>query len=233
MTERRTARNIWSRRAAAPKVSLPERTITQVEPLKRPRGYSAVYVDGEPALTAPTKIVAGLGLWPGRIMRPDDLQRTIAQAQEADALAQALKLLAACDRTEMEIRRGLTRRGFPQPTIATVLDRLRDRGLIDDHRYAKEYVRTQGARRALGPAALRAKLARVGVAPSTVDAALAEEMTEASQRELAEAAARKRLSSLRKVSGVALRSRLYAFLLNRGFDYEVAAEVLEGLPETE
>ncbi len=192
-----------------------------------------MYVDGALALTAPTGIVAGVGLWRGRIMSADELSRAMRTAREEDALALALKALAACERTETELRRQLVRRGFPQPTVATVLDRLRAKGLIDDHRYAREYVRTQSARRGLGPEALRAKLAQLGVVPSIVDEALAQEMSVEGQRALAEAAARKRMRQLRRLPGEQRRSRVYAFLLRRGFDYDVAAEVLERLQESE
>jgi len=214
-------------------VSHTEHTITQVERLKRPRGYSAVYVDGELVLEAPTRIVAGLGLWTGRVMCVEELRRALRTGREEDALALALKALAACERTETELRRQLARREFPQPIVATVLDRLREKGLIDDHRYAREYVRTQGARRGLGPGALRARLVQLGVAPSPVDEALVEEMSEESQKALAEAAARKRLRQLRRLTAEEARSRVYAFLLRRGFDGEIAVEVLEGLKESE
>ena len=210
-----------------------EHTITQVKPLERPRGYCAVYVDGDVALRAPAKIVAGLGFRAGRVMRADELRHAIATAQEEEALEAALKVLTACDRTEAELRRHLGRRGFRQPIIATVLDRLREKGLIDDHRYAREYVRTQGARRGLGPAALRAKLDQLGVASSLVDEALAEEMTEERQQQIAEAVAAGRWRSLRGTPGDAARSRIYVFLVRRGFDYDLAAEVSEGLPADE
>ena len=216
-----------------PRVSQTEHTITQVERLKRPRGYSAVYIDGELALEAPAGIVAGLGLWTGRAMRGEELRRALRTAQEEDALALALKALAACDRTETELRRQLARRGFPQPIVATVLGRLREKGLIDDHRYAREYVRAQGARRGLGPEALRARLVQLGVAPSLVDEALVEEMSEESQKALAEATARRRLRQLRRLTEEQARSRVYAFLLRRGFDCDIAVAVVEGLKQSE
>jgi regulatory protein len=214
-------------------VDRPERTITQVEALKRPQGLSAVYVDGELALRARTKIVVALGLRAGRVLQPGTLAHLLDMAREEDALAEALESLAGRDRTETELRQRLGRKGFPQPIVATVLDRLRQKGLIDDHRYAKEYVRTQSVRRGLGPEALRARLARLGVAPSTVDEALVQEMPDENQMALAEAIARRQRMRLRSLEGDRLRARIYAHLLRRGFPYDVAAEVSERLLESE
>ncbi len=203
--------------------------ITQVEPVKRPRGHCEVYVDGKLALTAPRKVVASVGLRAGRILAPEALQEAIVAAREQGALQWALGKLSGRDRTEEELRRGLTQQKLPQPTIATVLDRLRAKGLIDDRRYAGDYVRTQSARRGLGPAALRAKLVQLGVAASTADEALAVEMPEQRQKDIAETVARKRLPRLRKARADDRRSRLFASIIRRGFDDDVAAYVVDKL----
>ena len=202
-------------------------TITQIEALKRPRGYCAVYVDGDVALTAHRESVATAGLRPGERLEAGELQKMLVAAQEADAFRQALGVLAGRDRTQTELRRTLVRRGFPQPTIATVLERLREKGLLDDRRYAREYVRTQGARRGLGPGALRARLARVGMASPIVDEALTEELPDDEQEKIAQTLARKRLSRLRTADGKDVRPRLYQLILRRGFDPDLAARVVD------
>lgn len=197
--------------------------------MKRPRGHCQVYVDGKLALTAPQRVVASLGLRPGRTLDSEALDEAIVAAKEQEALDWALRKLTSRDRTEQELRRGLAQRRFPQPVIATALDRLRAKGLIDDRRYARDYVRTQSLRRGIGPAALRAKLVQLGVASSTVDEALAVEMPEEVQKNIAETVARKRMPRLRGTRGDERRSRLYAAIARRGFDDDVAAQVVEKL----
>jgi regulatory protein len=204
-----------------------------VEPVRQPRGYCRVYVDGQPALTAPRRVVASVGLHPGRTLDTEALDEAIVAAKEQEALDWALRRLTGRDRTEEELRRGLAQRKFPQPIIATALDRLREKGLIDDRRYARDYVRTQGERRGVGPAALRAKLVQLGVASSVVDEALAVEMPDERQRDIAETVARKRLPRLRTGEGDSRRSRLYAAIVRRGFDDDVAAYVVDKLLEDE
>jgi regulatory protein len=204
-------------------------TITRIEALKRPRGYRVVYVDGDVALTAHRDSIAAAGLRPGKQLGADELQKSLVAAQEADALRQALDALAGRDRTETELRRRLSSRQFPQPIIATVLERLRDKGLIDDRRYAREYVRTQSARRGLGPAALRARLAQLGTASAAVGEALAEELPDEQQETIAETLARKRLHRLRQANGEDVRPRLYQFILRRGFDHNLAARVVDSV----
>ena len=159
----------------------------------------------------------------------DELERTLVAAQEQDAYRQALSVIAGRDRTEQELRRRLSSRKFPQPIIATVLDRLREKGLINDRRYAREYVRTQSARRGLGPAALRAKLVQLGMASSIVDEALAQELPEEEQESIAKAMARKRLLRLRRSGSEDVRTRLYPFILRRGFGHDIAARAVDSV----
>ncbi|MBM3497360.1 MAG: regulatory protein RecX [Armatimonadetes bacterium] len=204
-------------------------TITQVEALKRPRGYCAVYVDGDRALQAHRDSVAAAGLRPGDRLDSDALQRKLDAVYEAETFRQALDALAGRDRTVTELRRRLAARQLPQPTIATVLERLRDKGLLDDRRYAREYVKTQGARRGLGPAALRAKLAQLGMASSVVDEALSEELPDGRQESIAQALARQRLARLRSADPRDVRPRLYQFVVRRGFDPDLAARVVDGV----
>lgn len=204
-------------------------TITEVKALQRPRGYCAVWVDGSLVLRAHRRSVEMAGLTPGRRLDAEELKEKVTAAQQADALRQAVESLAIRDRSETELRRMLTRRQFPQPIIATVLERLRNQGLINDRRYAREYVRTQGGRRGIGPAALRARLARRGVAPEVVDEALSDELPDETQESIALTLARKQLSRLRTAHKTDNRPRLYEFLVRRGFDDELAARVVEHL----
>jgi len=208
-------------------VSPSHHTITQVEALKRPRGHCAVYVDGEPALKAHRESVLAAGLRPGQELGKEELENALRVVQEADALRQAFDYLGGRDRTETELRRRLGSRKFPQPIIATVLDRLRKQGLIDDRRYARECVRTQSARRGLGPRALYGKLVQRGVASSLVEEALVEELPDAEQESIAETLARTRLSRLRGASREEARPRLYQFILRRGFDPDIAARAID------
>jgi regulatory protein len=205
------------------------RTVTAIEPVKRPRGYRAVYVDGELVVTSHPDSLAAVGLRPGKEFDADALAGAVAGAQEADALRQALESLAGRDRTETELRRALSRRRFPQPIIDTVLERLRSKGLIDDRRYAREYVRIQGAGRGWGPAALRGKLEQVGMAPSPVEEALAEELPAEDQEAVALRIARRWLGRRSGEDARRTRPRLYAFILRRGFDEELAARTMHRL----
>ncbi|MGQ9732054.1 MAG: regulatory protein RecX [Candidatus Zipacnadales bacterium] len=208
-----------------------EHTITKVKMLKRPRGYCAVYIDGKLTLKASRAAVEAAGLQLGKKLDDSGLKQALEAAQQADAFNQALALLASRDRTQAELQRRLSAQQFPQSIVATVLDRLRDKGLIDDRRYARDYVRvrTQSERRGLGPCALRSKLSQLGITSSVIDEVLTEELPEEAEIALAEAIARKHLRRLGRYEGQDVRARLYTFIARRGFDHEVTMRTLDSV----
>ena len=190
-----------------------------------------MYVDDDLALEAHYRVVDAAGLKQGATLSSEELADTLARVREHDGYRQALDMLSGRERTETEVARKLTMRGLPQPTVATVLDRLRNKGLIDDRRYAAEYVRTVSERRQMGPATLRAKLIGLGIASSTVDEALAEELPEERQRAIVERLAHRRLPRLRRSKGDDAKPSLYSYIIRRGFDYDIAPLVLDEIPD--
>ena len=111
--------------------------------------------------------------------------------------------------------------------IRDSLERLRTQGLLDDRRYAREYVRTQSTRRGLGPAALRARLAQLGVESGLVEETLTDELPDHAQESIALTLARKRLSHLQRSQEKDSRPRLWRFLVQRGFDHDLSARVVD------
>ncbi len=164
------------------------------------------------------------------------------------ALALALRWLGFRARTAREIARRLQDRGFPEPVVAAVLDRLQGWGYIDDRRLARDQV--EGARvRHIGPLRLRAELLRRGIAPPLADQVLAEGWPEGAELEQARQLARRRWAQLKgspaRSQGAEARphpgdrpgsdprrraaGRLYRYLLGRGFHAHVAEKVVREL----
>jgi regulatory protein len=146
----------------------------------------------------------------------------------------ALHLLSHRARTRAELRRRLLDKGHPAPRVDACLQRLEDRGLLDDEAVASAFVRDRlrfrprGARRL--SAELRAKGIPAHVAADVVAGVLEDQ--EVSEGDLARRAARQWLSRqgqgvLRALAGDArspetqkARRRLRAYLARRGFDGE-------------
>jgi regulatory protein len=131
---------------------------------------------------------------------------------DADSLyAYGLRLLTYRPRSEREVRQRFGQRGAPAELVDAVVERLREVGLVDDAAFAQAWVDSRRRASPRGDRLLRAELAGKGVARQVVADTLEE--SGADPLALAKAAAAKKARSL----------------LRRGFDYDVAGQVVRGL----
>ncbi len=113
----------------------------------------------------------------------------------------------------------MTQASFEAAEVEGTLDDLEGVGLVDDDRFAREFVRDRAAVRLAGGRAIRAELLRLGVRAEIADAALAEAGDEA---ERARALALKRAPRLRGLPPETAHRRLYGLLLRRGYGHGIA-----------
>src|SRR3954464_10962026 len=101
--------------------------------------------------------------------------QSTSESQEEQARALCLRLLTARARTRAELAERLTKRGYPDDVSARVLDRLADVGLVDDHDFAEQWVRSRRANAGKGKRALLSELRTKGVDDEVIAAALADD----------------------------------------------------------
>jgi regulatory protein len=136
-----------------------------------------------------------------------------------------VRLLALKGRTAAEVGRLLERRGFEPGEIEGVLTRLVSSGYLNDAEYAASYVRTRGARRALGPVRLAAELRAKGIADAEIAAALAARAAAEDPAAAAERTAARKWRSLRHLAPEVARRRLAAHLARQGFPADLVLTI--------
>ncbi|MBV8877503.1 MAG: regulatory protein RecX [Gammaproteobacteria bacterium] len=90
----------------------------------------------------------------------------------AGAYALAVALLARRDRASQEMREKLEAKGYGPAAVAEVIAELGRTGLLNDERYAQNYV-AHHAGRGQGPVRIAVELRRRGLDAESIDAALA------------------------------------------------------------
>ncbi len=102
-------------------------------------------------------------------VRPVDEER---RTDRGAVRAAAISLLARRDFAQLELREKLTARGFDADSVASVLAELAGEHLLDDERYAQNYVSFH-ARRGHGPVRIAADLRQLGLPGELIEGALA------------------------------------------------------------
>ena len=93
----------------------------------------------------------------------------------------ALRILEYADNTVGDLRRKLLKKGYQKEQVDEVIINLEKAGLLNDTRFAEQYVRIK-TEAGKGPAWIRQKLLQKGVARNAVDQALMDVSDRSSQR---------------------------------------------------
>lgn len=194
-------------------------SIAELRP--RPRERVVVILTGGRSFTVPGERAQALSI--GLELTDEDIGQLDQIDQYFRGRDKAHRLIALRDRTRAQVKTALIGLGIEAQICDGIIGELEEQRLIDDVRYAREFVRTRSEVRLMGPHRLRRDLARLGVARSIVDEAIAQEIDgdtqEAQARSLVE---RKLANSI--VDEKAVR-RMAGLLRRKGYDYEIVNRI--------
>jgi len=194
--------------------------IVEVKPHSRDR--VRVTLSGGRFFTIPAK--KGDHLACGQDLPDAEVERLDRIDQYFRGRDRAMWFIARRERSRHEVDAALAARGIAPSIRAGILGELKDLGLIDDLRFAREFVRTKAELRFLGPHRLRFDLRRRGVARAVIDKAIDEAFhDETSQVDRARALVERKTRGA-FVDGRVVR-RMADLLKRRGYDYEVVNQV--------
>lgn len=205
--------------------------IVRVEPL-RPRGLKVrLHLDRGDPLEITLEALERSRLGVGDPLPPARQSRLLDDDADIRVRDAALSLISYRARTRAELRTRLRQKGFPPARIDPCLDRLQEKGFIDDGAVAEAFVRDRLRHRPKGKAALSSELRHKGVSTETAGTAIERVFDDAGTSDVALAeevagrwAARQSAGVLRALASdersnerERARRRLHGYLARRGF----------------
>ncbi|RPH95134.1 regulatory protein RecX [candidate division KSB1 bacterium] len=165
-------------------------------------------------------------------MKTAEGERKAAQRKPATALSTAVRLLSARPYSERKLREKLTRK-FSREEIDYAIQRLKDERLLNDRKYAEDFVRARLAARPRTGVALLRDLFQRGV-PRTIAQDVVKELApKESDEKLARELVRRKATHYAGLDEQTRWRRLSSFLARRGFSFDVIQKVLRLPPEGE
>ena len=150
-----------------------------------------------------------------------------AKKQDKEVEAAAVRLLSRREHSTEELKRKLAAKGYPEASVAAVLDKLGKKKWVSDERFAANYVHHH-ARRGQGPVRIRAELRQQGI----TDAQIQQEITGGEQDWNGLAAeARRRKFGAELPRSAAERAKQARFLQYRGFNSDQIRAALKFDPD--
>lgn len=140
----------------------------------------------------------------------------------AKAYEYALNLLAARAYTIRNLRRKLVQKGFDKVESDDAVDRLMERGYLDDARYAAEFARQRLVSSGASVRRVEQQLIQRGIARDVAKAATAEAAEDEGfdPAVVLEKLAARKVASMAGLEPVVMRRRLFGFLVRKGYDLD-------------
>ncbi len=130
----------------------------------------------------------------------------------------ALKLLAARELSEAQVRQRLARRGYETDDIDLAISRLKTERALDDARVAGAIARRETSVRKRGKLRVQLALTRAGIDRGDARRAIDDTFAQMDAGALIQAALAKRLRGRDTLKDDAEFARLYRYLAGQGFD---------------
>jgi len=199
------------------------RKITAIQVQKNNPKRVNIHLDGEFAFSLSRYAAAWLKT--GQALDEEKIARLQTEDGREKACQQALLLLGSRARSEAEVRRNLDKHGIPPAVIEETLERLRGERLLDDGRFAQDWVANRSEFRPRSKRALAVELRQKGLTEAAIQSATGA----VDEESLAYAAAQKRVRRLEGMDWPTFRKKLGEFLARRGFSYEIIAPTVKRL----
>lgn len=195
------------------------RLITALKFQKRDGNRVCVYLDHEYAFSV--SLMDAAGLQKGSPISPS----RIRQLQDADrrykAYHAAIRLLAHRPRSHLEIKRYLDQKGYLPDVIADTLRRLRHEKVLDDRKFALNWLENRQRFSPRSAFALRYELKEKGICADVIDSVLAD----FDETRSAWTAVKGKLGQWKALRRQEFRHKVVTLLSRRGFDYDTCREV--------
>jgi len=148
---------------------------------------------------------------------------------ESELYEAALRALMRRAYSAYEMKQILGRRTEDDHLLGTVMDRLKRAKMIDDERFAKQFVRQRTEIRRQGKFRIARDLRARGVLDRHIEAALAETAKETDEAAIVRQRLERKLQSLRGEIDERKTASIYRSLLRAGFSADVVRQELKAI----
>lgn len=190
--------------------------ITSIEPVSKTK--YRVSIDGRFAFVLHKGELLHYGLEEDLEISDEIREEIIEEVVYKEAKAYVNKVLTAADKTVKEIRDGMRRKEFPEPVIERVIELCRKHRLLDDHRYAEQYISGYATRKSTR--LIRMELQNKGISEDIVQEILDKQDTGEQELEAVLRLLKKKWPD-REERTYEDMQKLTAFFLRKGFSYEI------------
>ncbi len=200
--------------------------ITAITPQVKDKLRCNIEIDGRFYCGMTLETVMKHRLKAGMAISEEELSRVQLESEKMTALDKALGYISLSMKTERQIRDYLKKKGYLAAVSDYVVEKMRSYGYLDDSLYAQAYTESAGKKK--GKRLIAMELRQKGISDEAIEGAL---QTLTGEGESAQKILEKYMRN--KPYDKKTLQKAYAYLMNKGFDYEVAKRAISTYGETD
>ncbi len=137
-------------------------------------------------------------------------------------------MLTASSKSRQELTKRLAEKGYGEGVIREALDQLEAQGILSDRKYAEELLSRLTVGKPSGRRKIGFELKRHGI-PRKIQEDILSSLEPSEERERARELALHKWDSSKNLGKEKQKKRVYDFLVRRGFDFEIARDIVQRL----
>ena len=196
--------------------------ITSLKVQKRNNQRLNVYLDGDFTFGLSRYVAAWLHV--GQELTEEKISELLIEDAQETAYQKSIRFIGYRMRTNAEVERHLRKKGIEQHVISQVIERLEEKGLLNDMNFAQMWIENRSEFRPRSYRMLASELRHKGIAAEIIQDTM--EIT-TPEEELAYLAAKKRVRRFEHLEWQDFKRKLGSYLARRGFSYSVIKPVIE------
>lgn len=203
-----------------------QKTITAIKKQKRNSNRVNIYLDDE--FSFGLYVINAVRLKIGQTLSLSEINELQYEDQIESAYQKALNFIAYKPRTIFDVRKKLIDGGYPDQIIETILEKLLEKGYLNDQQFAENWIENKSLHKPRGKKLIRLELKQKNIDQEIIEDAV-NQMD--SDDELAVRAAEKYHKRLSNFDEEIYKRRLTGYLMRRGFSYSTIKPIVNGMWE--
>ncbi len=202
--------------------------VSRVETQARNPERVNVFVGERYAFSLNALLALELHLGRGSVLEPSLLKDVFRRDEVGKAVEASVRLLGYRPRTETELKRRLSEKGYDAEIAEEALGRLRGLGYVDDADFVRFWIRNREQFKPMGARRIRSELLQKGVDRQIADEVI-EDQLPAEEYDNALRAARSKVRTYSGTDYPTFRRRMGGYLARQGFGFETCSRVIKQL----
>lgn len=211
--------------------------ITQVEPQKNNPHRFNVFIDGLFSFGADEDLVVEYRLIKGKEITSELLEKLLFEAEVGKLMERVYGLLNIRLRSQKEIKDYLKNLSFKrklqnrdeisESAVNLLIEKLKNKGLINDLEFAKAWVESRRKNKKKGINSLKSELFIKGIDREIVEEVVRCQMSDVREDKIAEQALEKKMRLWKNLPKLEFKKKAYSYLGRKGFEYSIISSVVE------